>query len=311
MLPKHAFFITLCCVYASCCIRDTFQNTTATLVGVRGIDKVSGCFEPTPALEKVSLIQIINESVPVIYEKAFSSLQNLVDIILEDDGIKEITPGAFYNLPKIYCIRLKNNNVHEIQAGVFSGLSLSELNLVNNSINVVHARAFDDMPNLNIILLTDNNLKQWNSDWFTNSPGLSVIDFSNNCITTLPVKAFKNILGVHSVNGLNVTTNVYLNSNSLTYIDSAAFEDLEVLGWLYLDRNQLTAIDDSVFASFRQLDWLKLDYNKLKCVPEKLTQLVPNIKYYLEGNPLSEDCKERYDIKLKNGNAIIETKCKK
>lgn len=310
VLNKIVFFIVVRCFYAFCCEYNTFQNTTVTLVGVRGVDSVSGCFKATPALEKVSLIQIVNERVPILYEGAFSNLENLVDIILEDIGIKQIYPGAFNNLTKIYCIRVKNNNIYEIPAGIFNNLLLSELNLVNNSINVIQPTAFDDMPNLSIILLNDNNLRHWNSDWFTNTPRLTIIDFSENCISALPAKAFKNVAGSHVVKGVNVTTNVYLSSNNIRHIDSTAFENLEVLGWLYLDKNQLTVIDERVFTSFRQLDWLKLDYNKLSCVPEKLIQLVPNVKYYLEGNPLSDDCKTRFDIKLKNGNALTPTKCK-
>lgn len=287
---------------AQACQQNTFLNTSVTLVGARGVDRVTGCFENTEALEKVSLIQIINETVPFVYEGAFKNLSKLVDIILDGNGIRRIYPGAFQNLQSVYCIRIRHNNIGEIYEGVFNSLPISELNLADNNISVIHANAFNDMQNLNIIFLNDNNLNEWISDWFYNSPKLSVLNFANNSITSLPARAFKNIRGVHVVNNLNVTTNVDLSANKISYIDPQAFDGLEVLGWLFLDKNELNEIDERLFANFKQLDWLKLDQNRLKCIPSDLVRLAPNVKYYLEGNPLEEQCRTALDIKAKNGN---------
>lgn len=288
--------------FVVCCERETFQNTTVTLVGVRGVEKFTGCFEPSETLDKVSLIQIINETIPVIYEGAFTNLSNLVDVILDGDDIRAIYPRAFQNLERLYCIRIRNNFVYEIGEGIFNYLPLSELNLVNNSISVVHRDAFSHMPNLTILLLNDNNLKRWDSDWFFNTPKLSTLNFAHNLIEFLPARAFKNVNGVHVVNSVNVTTNIHLNSNNISYIDPAAFEGLHVIGWLFLHKNRVSTINSRTFESLKQLDWLKLDHNRLRCIPDELVRLVPNVKYYLEGNPLTQECRERLDIKTKNGN---------
>lgn len=285
-----------------CCERDTFYNTTVTLVGVRGVEKFTGCFESSETLQKVSLIQIINETVPIIYKGAFNNLSSLVDIILDGDQIRAIYPGAFENLERIYCIRIRNNYINEINEGVFNNLSLSELNLMNNHISVIHKNAFNDMPELTVLLLNDNKLRRWNRDWFLNTPKLSTLNVAHNLIEFLPARAFKNVNGVHVVNSVNVTTNIHLNSNNISYIDPAVFEDLQVLGWLFLHKNHITYIDERVFATFKQLDWLKLDHNQLQCIPDNLIRLTPNVKYYLEGNPLTEECKNRLGIEPQNEN---------
>lgn len=287
--------------YAFCCERETFHNTTVTLVGVRGVEKFTGCFEPSEALEKVSIIQIINETVPFVFEGAFNNLSSLVDIILDGDQIRHIYPGAFRNLEKIYCIRIRNNYISEISDGIFNRLPISELNLANNNISVIHKNAFNDMPELTILLLNNNKVKQWNSDWFFNTPKISTLNFAYNLIDFLPARAFKNIYGVHVVNSVNITTNIHLNANNITHIDSAAFDGLNVLGWLLLDENRLRYIDQRVFAPLKHLDWLKLDHNQLNCVPDDLVRLVPNVKYYLDGNPLTEECRNKLEIKPKNG----------
>lgn len=293
------FLVVVCGVF--CCERASFYNTTVTLVGVRGVERFSGCFEASEDLEKVSLVQIINETVPVIYKGAFNNLSSLVDIILDGNQIRSIHPGAFLNLDKIYCIRIRNNYIYEITEGVFNNLPLRELNLVNNSINVIHKNAFNDMPELTILLLNDNKLRYWNSEWFLNTPKLTTLNFAHNLIEFLPARAFQNVNGAHVVNGINVTTNIHLNSNNISYIDPAAFEGLEVLGWLFLHKNRIKNIDERVFAGLKQLDWLKLDHNELQCVSDDLVRLAPNVKYYLEGNPLTEECRNRLDIKPKNG----------
>lgn len=292
-------FSFLLCVF--CCERATFRNTTVTLVGVRGTEKFTGCFEASEALEKVSLIQIINETIPVVYEGAFNNLSSLVDIILDGDQIRAIQPGAFRDLERIYCIRIRNNYIYEITEGIFNQLPLTELNLANNNISVIHQNAFNDMPDLTILLLSNNKLKYWNSDWFFNTPKLSTLNFACNSIEYLPARAFKNIYGIHVVNSVNVTTNIQLNTNNISYIDRAVFDGIDGLGWLFLNENRLKNIDEGVFASLKQLDWLKLDYNQLSCVPDDLVRLVPNIKYYLEGNPLTEECKNKLEIKPRNG----------
>lgn len=286
----------------NCCVRSSFNNTEVTLVGVRGVKKFSGCFEATEALEKVSLIQVINENVRVLYEGAFSDLQYLVDIILDSDKLNDIYPGAFQNLPKLYCIRIRNNDIYEIRDGVFNNLPISELNLANNSINSINQNAFDYMPNLNIILLNNNKITRINPDWFSNSPKLSVLNFENNLIAFVPEKAFKNIYGVHIVNHSNVTTNIILSSNKIVHVYPKAFENFETLGWLFLDNNKIEFLDESVFDSFKQIDWVKLENNNLNCVPDNVFRVVSSVMYYLEGNPLSEDCKTRHNISSKNGN---------
>lgn len=291
--------ISLSCIF--CCDRESFHNTTVTLVGVRGVEKFTGCFEPSEVLEKVSLIQIINETVPVVYEGAFKNLSSLVDIILDGDQIRNIYPGAFQDLERIYCIRIRNNYINEISEGIFNRLPLRELNLANNNISVIHKNAFNDMPELTILLLSSNKLRQWDSDWFFNTPKLSTINFACNSIEYLPARAFKNVYGFHVVNSVNVTTNIHLNTNNISYIDPDAFDGLYVLGWLFLHENQLRSIDQRVFIPLKQLDWLKLDHNQLNCVPDNLVQLVPNVKYYLEGNPLTDECKNRFEIKPRNG----------
>lgn len=279
--------------FVSCCDEDTFNNTAITMIGVRGVDTITGCLAPVGPLEKVSYIQIVNETVPVLYRGAVKSLPLLVDLILENNGINDIVPGAFYNLSKIYLMRLRNNNLRVLREGVFNHLPVSELNLRNNSISVIEPRAFDNMPKLSIIILDNNNVAEWNSDWFTNTPKINTLSFKNNKIHYLPIRSFQNIRGFHDVNGRNVSTSIYLSDNQISEIDPHALQGLNVVGWLFLNDNNIKEIPENFLDPLMNIEWLKLSFNKLNCVPDKIIQKLPTIAHYLDGNPLTDECKAK------------------
>lgn len=292
--------IVVFCKLVNGCLHSTFHNVSITVAGIRKpINTINGCFGPEKKLEKISLIQIINQTVPVLYEESFNNLGDLLDIILENDGIKEIKPGAFKNLPKIYLIRLRHNQITVIREGVFNNLSLSELNLVNNKIEYIETGALNNLPNLNILLLGNNRLTIWDPNWFVGSPKITTLNFENNFITKLPHKSFQNIHGIHLVNKLNISTSIHLNNNKIKEIEDGAFDGLDSLGWLFLQRNEINDFNADSLGSLKQLDWIRLENNKLTCIPAKLTKIAPNVKYYLDGNPLTEECVTRLEIKSK------------
>lgn len=277
---------------ATCCERISFFNVSVTVVGVRGIDKISGCLEPIGLLEKVSFVQIINQSVPTLYSGAVKDLPNLVDLILENSGVLSLEPGAFRNLTKLRLLRLQDNKIQEIKEGVFNGLPVSEISLKNNNISHVDEKAFDNLTKLQIISLDNNRLTTWDPNWFMHCPEIKELSFKHNFIRNIPERAFKNIQGVHHVNGKTILTNIYLDNNEIERIDPNALLGLRNLGWLILSRNNLKQIPDTLLDSIEQIDWLKLNFNMLTCVPDKVLNKVPNLSNYLEGNPLDDNCKQ-------------------
>ncbi|XP_018565248.1 prolargin-like [Anoplophora glabripennis] len=291
-------FFLLCSIFSLsfCCSVDTFNNSTVTLVGAKSIKSITGCFEPNEALIKVSYIQVVNESVPVLRRDAIHGLPKLLDVILEKDRITDIEPGAFYNLTKLYLLKIKYNEIKVIREGVFNNLTLKELCLTDNKIEIIHPNAFDDMPNLRILFLNENKLTVWSSDWFKRSPQVSVLNFEYNVITTIPFRSLQNINGELWLENVKVEVNVQLNDNKIRKIEDGAFEGIEKLGWLFLHRNEIEDIGEESLGSLKSVEWVRLDNNKLKCVPAKLVEISPKVVYYLYSNPLSAECKNKYSI---------------
>nr|XP_023029691.1 insulin-like growth factor-binding protein complex acid labile subunit [Leptinotarsa decemlineata] len=286
------YFISL----VGSCDENSFYNVKVTLKGVKDITNITGCFEPVEDLVNVSYIQIIDEQIPVLKKNAIHSLPKLVDIVLESNNIAEIKPGAFLNLTNLYLLKIRYNSIRNIQEGVFNGLPLTELSLTNNSIETIHPRAFDDMPNLSVLFLNENKITLLSTEWFKNSPNVGMLNFEKNYITTIPLKVFQNVKGEHLIRNINVLTNILLNDNVIRKIEDGAFDALETLGWLFLHKNEIEDISEESLGSLRAIEWVRLDHNKLKCVPEKLVQISPKIVYYLQSNPLTEFCINKYNI---------------
>lgn len=289
-----AILINLKIIEVKSCDTPSFFNTTVTVVGVRGIDVISGCLEPQGPLDKASYIQIINQTIPELREGAVQNLTNLVDLILDDNSIENIQPAAFFNLPKLKLLRLKNNKLKVLREGVLNHLrGVTEVNFMNNSIEVIEQHAFDNMTSLTVVNFELNKLSEWNQNWFFNCPNLNSLTFKRNLITSLPSRAFHNLNGFHQIQGKNISTNIFLSDNAISYVDPKSLEGLSIIGWLFLSQNEIETLHDEWLSEVQQLDWLKLGGNKLVCVPEEVIVKVPSVKRYLDGNPLSSECKER------------------
>ncbi|CAG9819765.1 unnamed protein product [Phaedon cochleariae] len=286
------FVITL----ATCCREITFDHVKVTVKGAKDIKNITGCFQPSDHLLKVSYIQIINEQVPVLKKDAIHGLPNLMDIILEDNNMTDIEPGAFYNLTHLYLFKMRYNYIKTIRDGVFNGLPLKELCLTNNSIEIIHPNAFDNMPNLTILFLNENKITTLSNEWFKNTPKVVSLNLEKNYITTIPFRVFQNIRGEHLVSDVHIRTNIMLNDNVIRKIEDGAFNCLETLGWLFLHRNEIEDISAESLGSLKVIEWVRLDHNRLRCVPDRLVQISPKIVYYLHSNPLTDMCINKYNI---------------
>ncbi|XP_060530383.1 leucine-rich repeat-containing G-protein coupled receptor 5-like [Cylas formicarius] len=284
---------------------ETFSNTHVTLVGAKNVKTITGCFSPTEDLVKVTYIQIINGSVPILKKDAINSLPNLVDVILDNNNITDLQSGCFYNLTKLYLIKLRYNNFKTIREGVFNNLPITELCLTNNNIESIHPKAFNNIENLKLLSIDENKIGYWSGEWFKGSPKLAVLDFKVNHITSIPFRAFRNVKGVHYSRdlNLNISTNIFLHNNRIKYISDGAFDGIQAFGWLFLHRNELEEISEASLGTLQTIDWIRLEHNYLKCIPDKLVQISPKVLYYLTNNPLTDDCKNKFDALKSDGNS--------
>ncbi|KAF5308331.1 hypothetical protein FQR65_LT06222 [Abscondita terminalis] len=221
---------------------------------------VTGCVTPKGVLRPAIAIEIINETLPILYSGAVQNMVVLEMIKIEQCRMEDIHPGAFMILPAINIILLRHNQLVYIKQGVFNHLRVAKLYLSYNNISFIETEAFDDMPNLRLLNLDNNKLKKWNSDWFTNTPNIQTISFDSNELKTIPANAFNKLKNFHY-------TSIRLSNNNISYIHPRSFQKLNLLYALWLDNNLLFEIDTEVFADLEQLYILSLTGNNIKCLP--------------------------------------------
>ncbi|KAK4876266.1 hypothetical protein RN001_012688 [Aquatica leii] len=239
---------------------EPLQNISLLLESSSFVLDVTGCLTPKGILRPAIGIEIVNETLPILYSGAVQNLIVLEMIKIEYCGVQDIHPGAFMILPAIHTMLLRFNRLVYIKEGVFNHLRVAKLYLSNNSISYIENEAFDDMPNLRLLNLDSNRLKNWNSDWFTNTPNVQTLSVDSNELTKIPANAFNKLRNFHF-------TNIRLSNNNISYIHPRSFQKLHLLYALWLDNNLLFEIDPSAFVHLEQLYILSLTGNKIKCLP--------------------------------------------
>jgi Leucine-rich repeat (LRR) protein len=241
-------------------------------------------------------IEITNSEIPVLYKNSISDIDNLDELILEDDGISEIQPGAFSRVPQLRKLVIRGNTkLKEIKEGVFNKLNIATLDLSNNSIETVASRAFDDMPELLTVNLGDNQLSIWDKNWFAKTPLLTRVSFQNNLIGEIPAGAFRNFQGIKQFGSVSLTINIILSHNKIKSIHKDAFKGLEKINNLWLDNNQMDSWDGDLLSNVAVKD-LRIDQNQLECLSGNLENIFVADTTHIDGNPWECGCLKNIEL---------------
>uniref|UniRef100_A0A8C8RK11 Slit guidance ligand 3 n=1 Tax=Pelusios castaneus TaxID=367368 RepID=A0A8C8RK11_9SAUR len=123
--------------------------------------------------------------------------EGIVEIRLEQNSIKTISPGAFSQYKKLKRIKLGcylpffcfpisfrvlyGNKITEIPKGLFDGLVSLQLLLLNaNKINCLRVNTFQDLHNLNLLSLYDNKLQTISKGLFAPLQSIQTLHLAQN-----------------------------------------------------------------------------------------------------------------------------------
>ncbi|KAJ0175990.1 hypothetical protein K1T71_008164 [Dendrolimus kikuchii] len=223
-----------------------------------------------------SIRQIVLKSNKIsnLEKHAFSQMMMLSNLSLDDNQISELKRDVFFNLPNLHVLHISNNNLSLIHEGCFKHLNnLIELKLEFNYISVVTREMLEGLENLSRLNLRNNKL---------------------NMIGNL---AFSDLWGLKEL---------MLDNNAIEYVSERAFGGLTQLRKLTLSGNKLTTFYEDILEDIRSLVVLDLRDNLLETIPyETIRPVVENDKsasaaVYLEGNPLSCNCRLSWIYALRN-----------
>ena len=218
----------------------------------------------------------------------------LIESVATSESLKKIIP----DVTKV-SVHILGHVPILYEKSIFDIPNLNGLNLSDVGLEEIESQAFGNLPPLENLLLSWNNLTQIKTDTFSDL-NVSNVDLSFNSITLLEPGAFKNfnasIVSLDSnrltelLSGVfeNVTLgSLSLNDNLLHTIPPTALSSIG-LTKLYLLGNNFEEIDPEVF-DLQELVSLDLDYNSIKLLrPGDLRNLPELKKLWLSGNELEE-----------------------
>ena len=211
----------------------------------------------------------------------FDELASLRHLNISYNQIPELPIGIFENTKMLEVIHLQGNTIEKINAGVFTNSSFVKINLSLNQINELNKGAFEDLPKLKILDLSENQINSIKNGAFDNVLFLKVLTLSHNRLTTFKAEYFTSRTRLEELNLChNQIFHLYLNSfsihrrlkklhlchNRLAHFSSEILANLRSLNLLDLSYNKLTSLDSSDFANMPSLRELNLAGNEIKFI---------------------------------------------
>ncbi|PSN32431.1 hypothetical protein C0J52_27594 [Blattella germanica] len=156
------------------------------------------------------------------------------------------------------------------------------LDLSFNSISVLNSRAFEKIPTLKTLIITDNNIESVEPEAFNGLEDLETVDLRNNAIGNVHPTLFQN--NPH-------LTSLDLSNNKLETFQLLLTSELKHLN---LSLNQLNLEGISSFAEFASLESLDLSNNNIVNLTADLFSTMANLKTLnIASNPLDYSCELR------------------
>ena len=105
-------------------------------------------------------------------EGAFNLLSSLNSLVLKENAIDNVTPFTFTGLNNLISIDLSQNLIRSVLPEVFSNNYLNEVNVSGNLLKELEQDTFVNLPILEVLDLSHNNLNTINNGAFNAIPRL-------------------------------------------------------------------------------------------------------------------------------------------
>lgn len=246
----------------------------------------------------------INEIVK--YNTTSEKLHSLIGLNLMNNNLKEVDL-KFIELHELNLVNnliekldvngsvlyLKNNNLRELSLSS----ALCRVEAESNKITVL--KSGEITSRLEAVLLSGNNLGNEIFKELQNSTNLSVLDVSNNSITSL---------SVGSLAEFEVLLTLRLDRNDIEFIDYGFFSHQKKLEVLNISYNAISEIDFHVFASMTFLREIDVSGNNISKIEgfENIRNILPILQSIgLEGNNWDCEYLSRLKVSMTSQNITV------
>lgn len=152
------------------------------------------------------------------------------------------------------------------------------LQLQDNSIRKLEQNVFSDCPELRVLNLTNNEIRDVQHVF---APSLEDLHLQANYIT---IRNHEPLFNQEMTNLIRMN----LNHCNISKLYNETFQNLKALEILYMDFNHLEELPDGIFHNMLNLSTLSLTNNQLKTLPDSLLKTSIKLKHFdLANNELS------------------------
>lgn len=255
-------------------IKTIEKGAFSHFVSLAELDLSNNCLSEIPSFNNATTLQSLDLSsnyIQLLSSNALKGLQNLQNLVLFNNSIKQIETGVFRFVPALQTADFSFNEIHRILKETFEGLQqLSTLFLQNNLIENISIEGHD-MPGLRTLNLSSNMLSsKIASGMFPDN--VENLDLSYNNISDITEYAFYSYEHLRRLS---------LKGNKLTTL---AMNDLAVP--IDQSRRTIVYISDNPFDCDCKLIWLR----------KKVNEISMNSGFPMVGDIYSVQCEKGYRI---------------
>lgn len=169
-----------------------------------------------------------------------------------------------------------DDQIHDVGCA-FANSTFKKIYLDSNKLEGLAPCAFTNSSSLNLLMLSQNNLRTYSVGAFHGLTSLHALYLNKNELTTLHKHSFKDLNQLHTLtlsdnelqdcspeafDGLTSLRLLHLNNNKLKILRAHTFKDLHLLNTLTLSYNGLQHFDVGTFNGLTSLRALHMDNNK-------------------------------------------------
>lgn len=255
-------------------IKTIEKGAFSHFVSLAELDLSNNCLSKIPSFNNATTLQSLDLSsnyIQLLSSNALKGLQNLQNLVLFNNSIKQIETGVFRFVPALQTADFSFNEIHRILKETFEGLQqLSTLFLQNNLIENISIEGHG-IPSLRTLNLSSNLLSsKIASGMFPDN--VENLDLSYNNISDITEYAFYSYEHLRRLS---------LKGNKLTTL---AMNDLAVT--IDQSRRTIVYISDNPFDCDCKLIWLR----------KKVNEISMNSGFPMVGDIYSVQCEKGYRI---------------
>lgn len=190
-------------------------------------------FEQCTGLKQITTLELANNNLSIIAQKALVNMQNLEFLLLNHNRLTKLP--ALHMLTNLRELHATHNSIAELDINTLVPLSnLYVLNLGHNAIHTITPSLTQPVKNIEMLFLNDNIITELAPYVFAQCNRLKGLYLHNNKIQRIDSTSFTRLSKLRLL---------YLHNNALTTLHKNMFHDLSNLRILFLCNNPLTTLE--------------------------------------------------------------------